>query len=62
MPPTRQEERESRYHWHEIQLEDLSEYATEEPADPEVGERWYDAVVHQICIWDGLVWLLVPLD
>jgi hypothetical protein len=60
--PVQQEERESRWHWRDLQLEDLSVYPTEEPEEPKFGDRWYDAEAHCLCVWDGIEWVEVPLD
>jgi hypothetical protein len=62
MQPTPQEERQTRLHWRELQIEDLDEYPTEEPAEPKVGDRWYCIEAHCLCIWDGIEWDSVPLD
>ena len=62
MQPRQPEERKPRYHWRDLQLEDIGEYPTEEPAEPKMGERWYDPLACHLCIWDGIKWVLVPHD
>jgi hypothetical protein len=57
-----QEERQILWYWRDIQVEDIFEYPTEEPAEPQFGERWYDPDGHCLCIWDGIEWVSVPLD
>jgi hypothetical protein len=54
--------REVRWHWRELQVENIHEYPTREPREPQVGERWYDQSAHCLCIWDGIEWVTVPLD
>jgi hypothetical protein len=51
-----------RWHWKDLELEDVVEYPTEEPKEPRAGQRWYDPQTHHLCVWDGLEWSVVPLD
>ncbi len=62
MQPVEQEEQTDRWHWRDLQLEDDTGLTTEEPTDPQIGDRWYDRQSHSLCIWDGIEWVAVPLD
>ena len=62
MQSTQHGQPQDRLHWRELQLEETSEYPTEEPVAPRVGDRWYDQAAHCLCIWDGIEWDPVPLD
>jgi hypothetical protein len=62
MQPVQPTEQQLRLHWRELQIEELCELPTEEPAEPKPGDRWYDADAHCLCIWDGIAWDPVHLD
>lgn len=48
--------------WRDVELEDLSGYATEEPTEPKLGTMWRDREHECLYAWDSEEWVAVPLD
>lgn len=61
-PTKPDEKREGRWHYRDVQIDDILHLTTEEPRDPEVGTHWYNLEPKCLCVWDGVAWVHVPED
>lgn len=50
------------WYWREVQEERVAYWQAEEPAQPRIGQGWFDPRTHCLQIWDGGTWVCVPTD
>jgi hypothetical protein len=54
--------KELRWHWRDSQLEIPVRYPTERPPNPKAGDGWFNEATATFCVWDGWLWVSLPVD